>query len=1229
MKSVKVFLSLFRRATHKGADLRGTRKIARKGGKRFSRNAIVWPRVMGFAVLAAFCLTTTWAQSPTGRIIGNVTDPSGAAIPGARVTATNVGTNISRETTTGPDGFYQILALPIGTYDVAIRTQGFLEQKFENQHLQINQSLRIDAQMTIGSQSQIVTVKAQAAGVETENSTVGATVVGSEIQQAPLNGRNALDLAKLEPGVTEVNPGSSSAGNYSIDGGRPDSVNYVLDGSLDNNLLDNSVVYNPNPDAIAEFHILESDYSAEYGRNAGGIISIVTKSGTNQFHGSLYDYVRNDAFDANSFFNKLQGLPRDVLKRHQFGATLGGPINKNKLFFFESYQGTRQTVRETPVGFSITPVFTPAELNGDFSHALGPGPGMQDPGVAAFLLANPFFQPNPALAAQAIIDPATFNAAAKNYIAAGLVPSSPNGLLPGAGPGTYDVNESTTKIDYSINSNDKLTGTVGFNWTHQTDTFAMATLGGLGLTSTSFPTVPGFARGSHIKNYFLNIAYDHVFSANLLNEFRVFGQRNFNLTGVPLVNRPTPAAFGINITPDLANGPPSDLSFSNGLYLGVGNRIQFSSNTVGTADTLSWVHGPNLWKFGAGISVYKNFQTFDSSNGVFTFQGPGGSGTGNAFADFLLGVPTTFTQGPRGVSNGHTKAAFAFLQDRWRVSKRLTLNLGLRYEYYSPKHDTLGRTFSVIPGLQSTRFANAPPGLVFPGDRGAPAATNFPDRDNFAPRIGFAWDPSGKGKTSIRGGFGIFYDVVNGGDLLDFNGIPPFYGSSFVFFPPPTPPQTGVITYFSDPYGSTGTPNPFPDMPPSPSVNFANAGFLPYGNSPYSTFDAPHQQTPYVYQYNLGIQRELVPGLVLELEYVGSSSHGLLANIESDPFAINSATYNYNNPLGPQRVLNLQPGAATCQDQALSNLLPPGPPPPPCSFGVLPQMSNAAKAHYNSFQAGLTKQTGDLGKFGSASFTLGYTYGINRDDCSFSGLCALPVVDRSHFMSYADMDVRQRLTFSGGWNLPFDRLWTSAPKKLTQGWTVFPIVTWRTGFPISIPAFPNFFALSLFSEGPSGLGDPTLVKANIVGPTAALNPHQIQTINGNTGSYWLNPNSFSAAQSAFDNPFDPNLCAEFASEPAGTLPSDAQAVACPGVRTYGSLRRNSLRGPGETNLDFSVAKTTRLTERVALEIEGDFFNIFNQTQFQNPDNTITDVTFGQITTTYPPRIIQLAARLSF
>ena len=481
---------------------------------------------------------------------------------------------------------------------------------------------------------------------------------------------------------------------------------------------------------------------------------------------------------------------------------------------------------------------------------------------------------------------------------------------------------------------------------------------------------------------------------------------------------------------------------------------------------------------------------------------------------------------------------------------------------------------------------------------------------------------------SIRGGFGVFYDVLNGGDVLTFNGVPPFYGASFVFFPPLATPQTSIVTYFSDPYGSTGTPNPFPSKTPTKNIDFAASGFLPYGNNPFSQLDAAHIHTPYVYQYNLSVQRDLAPGLVLELDYVGSSSHGLPALVDSNPFAINDPTYNYSNPLGPQRILNLQPGAATCPDQPILNPIPP-PGPPPCSFGTLPTNSNTAKAHYNGFEASLTKQTGDLGKFGSAAFTLGYTYGINRDDCSISNNCFLPVSNRSMYMSYADTDVRQRITFSGGWVLPFDRLWSGLPKKLTQGWSLFPIVTWHTGFPISVLAFPNAFALSLFSEGPSGLGDAALVNANVVGPTNALNPRQLQTINGNTGSYWLTPNSFSATQSAFDTPGDPNLCAEFASEPAGTLPSDAEAVMCPSVRTYGSLRRNSLRGPGSVNVDISVSKTTPITERLKLEIRGDFFNMFNHAEFQNPDTTITDVAFGQITTTAPPRIIQLAARFTF
>lgn len=274
-------------------------------------------------------------------IVGNVTDQSGASITGAKVTVQNVSTGNVQLTETDKDGFYQVLSLPIGSYNVTIENAGFRKQVFERQALQINQSLRLDARLEIGQQSESVEVKDQAAAIETINQTVGSTVVGVAIQQAPLNGRNVLDLAKLQPGVTETNGDSTAAGTFSIAGGRTGSVTFLLDGALNNDLLDNSVVFNPNPDTIAEFRILESNYSAEYGRNGGGVVSVVTKSGTNEFHGSAFEFLRNDALNANTYLNNSEGNPRDVLKRNQYGGTFGGPVLKDKLFFFVGYQWRR------------------------------------------------------------------------------------------------------------------------------------------------------------------------------------------------------------------------------------------------------------------------------------------------------------------------------------------------------------------------------------------------------------------------------------------------------------------------------------------------------------------------------------------------------------------------------------------------------------------------------------------------------------------------------------------------------------------------------------------------------------------------------------------------------------------------------------------------------------------------------------------------------------------------
>ena len=696
--------------------------------------------ILGFVFSIAFlvCGAVVQAQDTTGRIIGNVSDPSGAVVPDAKVTVANEATKISQSTNTGRDGFYQVLALPIGNYSVTVEMKGFRKKVFEHQNLQINQSLRLDAELEVGQQSEVIEVTEQAGTVETVNATLGQSVTSRPLVNLPLNGRNVLDLALLQPGVTEKNPDAGGEGTFSVAGGRPDSITYLLDGGINNEIQGNGVVLNPNPDTIAEFRILTSNYTAEYGRNGAGVISVVTKSGTNSIHGSAFEFLRNGAFNANAFFNKSNPsnlLPRDDLKRNQYGGTFGGPIKKDKFFFFVGYQGQRLT--QSVVQNSVT-TFTPAELKGDFSQAVNGGP---DPSVAAFLQNNPYFASPNGNAAQAIIDPTKINSVAAKYIATGLIPTSPSGIISTAAPSTDNNNEITGKLDFVISQKDRLSVTLGGIRNPQLAPFGV-----------NGADVPGFPSLNQTNSYFGNGAYSRTFSTNLLNEFRFTAQRRNFLGDKPAATLPSASSLGFGITPDLPNGPPI-LSFDNGLTVGLspqGPRYEIS-NAYDYNDTVTWVKGHNTWKFGAGLAFYQNNTTYDFyGDGIFSFLGPygqGGIGTGNSFADFLLGIPNNLFEGPNAGNNLRSKATYAFVQDDWRLRSNFTLSLGLRYEYNTPKLDTGGRTFSVVPGDQSTSFPNAPLGLVFPGDKGAPRGANFPDRDNFAPRIGFAWDP---GKTARR-----------------------------------------------------------------------------------------------------------------------------------------------------------------------------------------------------------------------------------------------------------------------------------------------------------------------------------------------------------------------------------------------------------------------------------------------------------------------------------------------
>jgi len=1128
---------------------------------------------------------SSWPQDATGRIVGTITDPTGAVVPGVQVTVVNTETEVRRNTTTNHDGYYQVLALPIGTYKVMADHPGFRSLISTEQKLLINQALRIDIKMEIGAVTQTVEVGGQAAPVETENVTLGQSVTGRTLINMPLNGRDVLDLAALQPGVTETNDDNGGAGAYSIGGGRSDSVTYLLDGGINNDLEDNSNLLDPNPDAIAEFRLLTNNYTAEYGRNGGGIISVAVKSGTNQYHGSLFDFFRNRVLDSNDYFNIQQGLPRLDLKRNQYGATLGGPIVKDKIFFFLAFQGERQLQAQPELN---SPVFTPAELKGDFSHSTNGGP---DPDVAAYLQANPFFQPDPALAAQAIISPSRINSVAQAYIQAGLIPTSPSGLLSSAQNEAVNNDELTGKFDFNLSNKDKLTLTEGVNRNFHTLAFP-------------FATVPGFSGHTVANYYFTNIGYTRVFSPRLLNDFHFVTHRSNYLSETPSRRLETPSSLGIGITPDLATGP-TNLWFDNGLQIGFSENgpTRYVENTFSWTDAVSWTRGRHNWKFGGGFTPYQENLLYDYyTNGEFDFYGEGDLGPQNAFAEFLIGLPDAYYQGALAPSNIRSKNTYLFAQDEWHVRKNLVFTLGLRYEYNTPKSDTQGRLFSVIPGLQSKRFVNAPLGMVFPGDPGAPWGTNFPDKNDFAPRAGFAWDPTGSGKTSLRGGFGVFYDILKGEDNLQFNGQPPFVSNAGFFFDAPSSPPTAELSYMKDPFGTAGIPNTFPSTPPPPNVDFSPD--LPINSTGFIYLVNPHLRTPYVYQYNLSLQRSLPASTVLETNWVGTASRGLTSLIDINPMVL--GTYN--------RVLD-----ASC---------------PGCYAG-LPEFGNVSRGNYNALETSLTRQP-KASPLGTMYFTLAYTYSHNLDNSSGfrQRNYEVPVYAPNSYYASSDSDIRHRISFSGGWDLPFDKAWSAGPRRLTKGWSLYPIVTWRSGFPFDIGAHLPFSG-DPANPGTSGAGDPYVSNAAVLGPLTTFDPRHQRTINvldyfscpavgtPTTGNYYFNPNSFSNAPQENtpyfeeDNPCFPEI----------------DPVANPADRTYG-LHRNSLRGPHQTNFDLAVAKTTAITERVSLEFRVEYFNVLNHPEFALPDTDPNHLTFGQIFTTGSwrgpaPRVGQLAARLTF
>ncbi|MCU1261858.1 MAG: TonB-dependent receptor plug, partial [Bryobacterales bacterium] len=763
------------------------------------------------------------------------------------------------------EGYYVIPSLPPSSYSLSFESAGFTPYQQNNVTLLADQSLTVNASLTVGQASSTVSVEAQPTQVDTSTSTLSQVVEQKRIVDLPLNGRNAATLALLVPGAVQAPSGNSDQGVYktfpaavtvSANGSRANQTGFNLDGMSNNDVYTNVNQPFPFPDALQEFSVQTSDYTAKYGGNSGASVNIVTKSGNNELHGDAFEFVRNAVFNArNSFASR-----RDQLKRNQYGGTLGGPISiphvyngRNKTFFFVGYQGTQ--VRNLQNGVSAT-VPTPANLNGDFSALLSAS-NPNNPLGRAITIINPTTRlPFPGnIIPTSLLDPAAL--AFSKYLP--VSSAAGNGRVFYSVPQAQTFNESLVRIDHSFSAADRLTGRYFFDRFNNNPFLNQSNY----LSAVSF---------SQIDSHNALLTETHIFAPNLLNDFRLGLSRVYTDAGPP------PGSINVNDLGLKLYQPPGTKTFDGINVSGYFNPNDFppsifARTNYSLSDDMSWVKGKHALSFGVtaarGQVILRNGFL---ASGQFGFSA---NVTNNALASFLLGNLTSFSQGAGEFKDNRDKLVGLYVQDDFHVSKRLTLNLGLRWEPFFPWEEVRGRVEqfrkeNYYAGIRSQQFVNAPPGLLFPGDPGIPKYGVNGTYTNFSPRVGFAYDVKGDGKTSIRGGFGLFYDAQQIGIVNNrFVDVSPFSTQVSLSQPAGT---------FSNPY--LGVANPFPSSYPPPKTAAFPAPVL------VVTYDPANNSTmatPLIYNWNFTIEHQFAGGWLARAAYVGSHSSHLTETIELNP----------------------------------------------------------------------------------------------------------------------------------------------------------------------------------------------------------------------------------------------------------------------------------------------------------------------------------------------------------
>jgi hypothetical protein len=680
-------------------------------------------------LVAVLFFAASIAGQTTASIVGNVTDPSGSAVAHCSVEAIENSTGQARKTTTDETGAYLFTLVPPGSYAIRAEAPGFKTEVRTGVAVPVQANVRVDVTLSLGSVSETVTVASQAPAVDTRQASIGETIGSTRMVELPLSGRSPTALLSLIPGVIVSDPGTSPTSYdvvVQIAGGQQTANNFIYD-----NTRYNSVQYGqgnplPPPDFLEEMKVTTNAYDAEKGLASAGTVQVVTKSGTNSFHGDLFEFHRDNDLTARNFY--APSTP--FLVQNQFGGTIGGPIIRNKTFFFFGYQGT--TIHTAVLNNTAIPP-TAAEKSGDFSNSVGGIPKDPDNGNKPF--------------AGGIIPNSRFDPAAVKYLAMMANANAPGGSYTSLRPSFNDGTQFTVKVDHYLRANNQLSGRYWYSH---------------GTSATPNGNLPFGQTNYSLRYQNLNVWDIHTFTPNLLNMASFAWNRKYEQE--TNANEPfrNPQDAGVNLPDTLTHPYPPGVTITGRVALtpGTAGDPLRQDATEDFADTLTWIRGKSTWKFGGSydwIRFGPDQASFD--DGRFTFNG---QFSGNAMADFLLGRPSSLLL-YNEQENHRTWWLDFFVQNDYRVSKRVTLNLGLRYHYEEPTYQVEGNSATFIPGFQSTRFPNAPVGMAFAGDPGIPRGIFYPRYRNFDPRIGIAWDMFGDGRTSLRAGYGIFTEVLING----------------------------------------------------------------------------------------------------------------------------------------------------------------------------------------------------------------------------------------------------------------------------------------------------------------------------------------------------------------------------------------------------------------------------------------------------------------------------------